>query len=318
LLYATRNTAGLWSSAQVVDAAGKVGAQPTIAVDHTGKAAIGYYDLTNTGVKFALYNGTKWSTQMIESNKLVGTSPSLAFDIDGNAYLAYYRRTGGNLRLATLHRDAGTWTRITVDGANADVGADLSLDVAEAPVASDFGFTVYDTTVAIAYADNTNGDLKYARLDLDKPSATWFVAVVDDTTGVARIDLDLHTGPLGTVQAQIAFQDHTSLDVKYAYRNTTWFVENVADSPTARLGDSVQLFFDSNDTPEVVYYNKSQKALYTAVRTDHGTTAPGTWTSHRTATGYGTMAVSLNERTGDALLSWLNRPRTNVSTKELL
>src|SRR5207247_6477778 len=127
----------------------------------------------------------------------VGTYPSLAYGIDGNGYVAYYKKSGGNLRLATLNRDAGSWSRRTVDGADgSDVGAELSLDVGEAALRSDFGFTVYDTTIAVAYSDSTNGNLKYARLDIDDPAATWFLTTVDDINGVGRVDLNLHAGPL--------------------------------------------------------------------------------------------------------------------------
>src|SRR5262249_17385143 len=148
--------------------------------------------------------------------------------IDGNAYLGYYKRSGGNLRLATWNRDANTWSRLTVDGAgDTDVGLDLSVDVGEAAVRSQFGFTQYDTTIAVAYSDQTNGDLKYARLDLDDPAATWFNAVVDDSgSGVSNIDLNLHDGPLDLgLQAQIIYQDTGGANVKYAYRNTDWFIE---------------------------------------------------------------------------------------------
>src|SRR5439155_10236650 len=111
--------------------------------------------------------------------------------------------------LATLNRDAGTWSRITVDGADgADTGATLSLDLGEAGLVGNFGFTVYHTTVAIAYADITNGDLKYARLDLDDPTATWYDSVVDNANGVANIDLDLHEGPLNLgLTAQFNYMD---------------------------------------------------------------------------------------------------------------
>src|SRR5207244_13987 len=100
-----------------------------IAVDSMGKEGIGYYDATNSAVKYAGFDNGVFSTRVIESDKSVGTSPSVAFDIDGNAYLGYYQKSGGNLRLATLDRDANAWTRATVDGTNGtDVGADLSLD----------------------------------------------------------------------------------------------------------------------------------------------------------------------------------------------
>src|SRR5262245_24136416 len=102
LRYATRATNGLWSNSQVIDWKDDDGAQLSIAVDKTGKVGIGYFDNTNTAIKYAGFNGTTWSTTMIDSQKHVGTSPSLAFDIDGNGYLAYHRRSGGYLRLATL------------------------------------------------------------------------------------------------------------------------------------------------------------------------------------------------------------------------
>ena len=313
LLYATRDIAGLWSGAIAVDTKGDVGAFASIAVDHSGKVGIGYFDLTNTAVKYASFDGTAWSKTTIESNKHVGLSPSLAFDIDGNAYLAYYKRSGGDLRLATLDRDTGVWIRRTVDGAGkTNVGADLSLDVGEAAVSVGFGFTRYDTTVAIAYSDSTNGDLKYARLDLDDPTATWYVSVVDDTSGVANIDLNLHADSASSVlRAQIAYQDTSTADVRYAYRNTDWFVETVAS--TGKLGDFVQLSFDGNDNPMATYYDRVKRALYTSTRG-----FDGTWSRTRTASSSGPMSVSLNERSAEVVLTWLNRPRTSVFSTELI
>jgi hypothetical protein len=313
LVYATWDADGLWSDVAVVDADGDVGAMPSIAVDNTGKVGIAYFDLTNTSVKYAEYNAGSWAAVTIESEKHVGTNPSLAFDIDGNAYLAYYKRSGGNLRLATLERDTGSWSRLTVDGQDgSDAGANLSLDVGEAAVRAGFGFTIYDTTIAVAYSDSTNGNLKYARLDLDDPNATWFSAVVDDANGVGNVELNLHGGPLSLgLQAQIMYQDTSGADVKYAYRNTDWFVETAAS--TGRLGDTVDLYFDSNDNPIAIYFDRLKKALYSAARS-----TSGTWTTQRVTTSAGPISVASNERSGHAFLSWLNRPKTDVFSAELI
>jgi hypothetical protein len=313
LLYATRDNAGRWSKAYIVDAAGDVGHQPSIAVDTSGKVAVAYFDATRTAVKYADFEATGWRATTVESDRHVGTSPSLQFDIDGHAHLAYYARSAGRLRLASLDRDSGAWTRTTVDGGNGiDVGKSLSLDVGEAEVRSAFGFTRYDTTVAIAYADTTNGNLKYARIDIDDPSATWYLTVVDDTQGVGSIHLDLHPGPLGLgLQAQIAYQDHWTADVKYAYRNTDWFVETVASR--GKLGDTVQMFFDAADNPLVTYFDRGKRALFTASRA-----TSGTWSSVRTAASSGPVSVALNERTGDAIASWLNRPRSMVFSSKVI
>lgn len=315
LLYATRDGQGLWSDPIRIDNDGDVGAMPSIAVDLTGKAGVAYFDLTNTSLKFAQSDGRTWSTVTIEHEKHVGTNPSLAYDIDGNAYVAYYKRSGGSLRLATLNRDAGTWGRMTIDGAGAaaDVGADLSLDVGEAAVGTHFGFTVYDTTVAVAYSDTTNGDLKYARLDLDDPDATWFNAVVDDANGIGRVVLDLHEGPLGggALQAQILYQDTSGADVKYAYRNDTWFTETVAAA--GKVGDYAAMYFDADNNPIGVYYDREKKAHYLSVR------APdGTWSKKRAATSAGPMTIALNQRTGHAALTWLNRPKSEVFSADLI
>ncbi|HEX8521567.1 MAG TPA: S8 family serine peptidase [Tepidisphaeraceae bacterium] len=313
LLYTTRDTSGLWSKTQIVDDQGNVGYELSLAVDNTGKVGIGYYDATNSAVKCAQFNGTAWSTQTVESSKSVGQSPSLAFDIDGNVYLGYYRKSSGDLRLALLDRDTGAWTRKTIDGADgADVGRDLSVDAGEAAVRGNFGFTQYDTTVAIAYADTTNGDLKYARLDLDDPTATWYISTVDNAKGVANIDLNLHAGPTAAgLQAQIAYQDTSGADVKYAYRNQDWFTETVRSA--GKVGDTVQLTFNDSDDPVVTYYDRTRKSLYTATRQ-----SATRWTLSKTATASGPMALSLNERTGETVLSWLNRPKSSVFSSQLI
>jgi hypothetical protein len=312
LLYTVRNTSGMWSEVSVIDADGDVGAWPSIAVDSTGKVGIAYFDLSNTAVKYASFGGTSWPTLTLESKKHVGSSPSLGFDIDGNAYVAYHKRSGGYLRLARLDRDANTWTRQSIDGGGGtDVGGHLDLDVDEVTLRSTSGFTVYHTAVAIAYLDKTNGNLKYARLDVDDAAAEWFVSVVDDTSGVAHIDLDLHDGPLGSSQAQIAYQDTSTADVRYAYRNTNWFVETVAGAGQA--GKTVQMYFSESDDPIVVYYDLGEKALYGSLRD-----VRGLWARNRLSTSAGPMSIALNERTDESVLTWLNRPRTDVFSRVLI
>lgn len=316
LLYATRDNEGLWSKSYVVDDSADVGAQLSIAVDTTAHVGIGYFDDTNTAVKYAYFNGTKFITQTVESEKNVGTSPSVAFDVDGNAYLAYYKRSGGELRLASLDRDTGKWTRKTVDGGNGDdVGKDVSLDVGEAAVSGNGFFTTYDTTVALAYSDETNKGLKYARYDLDDPDPTTadYFSTIETGTPVAHIDLHLHASPTvsSTLQAQIAFQDTSTADVDYAYRLNTWTIEKVAS--TGKLGDTVQLFFDSDNTQKVMYYDRVKRVLDVATRA-----SDGTWSSVRAATSAGPQIITYNDRTSVTDFSFLNRPKDDVLSRELL
>ncbi|HTL28810.1 MAG TPA: S8 family serine peptidase [Tepidisphaeraceae bacterium] len=313
LLTTTRTSSGMWSKLQVIDSSSDVGSQLSLAVDSQGKEGVGYYDATNSAVKYASFTGTTFSTRVIESNKNVGQSPSVAFDENDNAYIAYYQKSGGNLRLATIDRDTSAATRITVDGTNGtDVGADLSLDIGIAALPTNGGFTVYDTQVAIAYSDSTNGDLKYARLDIDDPAATWFISTVSDEQGVNHIDLQLHDGFLNAgLQAQIVYQDTFHADVKYAYRNTDWFVETVASS--GKLGDTVQIAFDDQDNPYAIYYDRTKRALYMGVR--NGT---DDWSNHQYATSAGPETIAINERTGEEMLTTLNRPQTESRVIEVV
>jgi hypothetical protein len=313
LLYVTRDVDGKYSAAQVVDASGDVGRQVSIAVDETGKVGVAYYDAVNTAVKYAAFDGKAWSTTVVESKKNVGTFPSLAFDIDGNANIAYYQKSGGNLRLATLDRDTGAWTRRQVDGEAGDVGQWASIDIGEAERTVS-GFTVYDTTVAVAYADVTNGDVKYARIDIDDPTAVWFITTVADGQGVANVSMKLHDGPSNAgLQAQVAWQDTFNADVNYAFKisDTAWTVETVAG--TGKQGDTVQLYFDENDDPSVAYYNRNQRAIYTATRS-----TGGSWSAQRAGAASGPLQVAFNQRTGDAFISFLNRTRDDVFSQDLI
>ena len=315
LLYATRDQTGKWSNAYIVDDAGDVGSNLSIAVDPRGQLGIAYFDATETQVKYASLQGDPeagWQVEVVDSPKHVGLSPSLDFDLQGNAYIAYYRRTSGDLKLATKDRATGGWVLETIDGLDgANVGGETDLDVAEALFHIPDGFTRFDTTVAIAYTDATNGNLKYARRNLDDVDDTWFVSTVDDTSGVSHLDLHLHTGTnLSGLQAQIAYQDTATADVKYAFRNVDWFVETVAGP--GRLGDSVQMFFQGN-TPLVAYKNHAQNGLYIASR--RGTNS---WVSRRSSPSPGPQSTAINDRTGSVFFSWLDNGGENVQSLRLL
>ena len=57
-----------------------------------------------------------------------------------------------------------------------------------------------------------------------------------------------------------------------------------------------------------VYYNTDKKTFYSASRI--GT---DTWSTSGVVTGAGPATIGYNERTGEAVLSYLNRSRTAVS-----
>lgn len=311
--YATRSIDGLWSKAQVVDASENVGYYVSIAVDNTGKVGISYFDGNNTSLKYTSFNGTAWSTVTVDSRKHVGTYSSVAFDIDGNAYISYQRRSGGQLRLATLARDSGNWSVEVVDTGN--VGTFTSIDVEERPVAG--LFTTYNTTIAIGYADFDDGAVKYARHDIDDGTG-WLIQTVEDVGSVANISFNLHNGPSGLgLQAQVAYQDAVSRDVKFAYKTSTqadptkWTIETIVSADNA--GGSVSLTFNASDLPTVVYFNGTDRAVYQAVRSQ----TTGAWSRTRIATSSGYASVGFNERSGESIILWLNRPKS-VTYSEVL
>jgi subtilisin family serine protease len=315
LMFATRDIGGKWSTPQVIDDSANVGSQLSIAVDSTGHVGIAYYDATNTALKYAYFSGTGWSVSTLDSAKNVGSSPSLAFSIYGNAYLGYYRKTGGYLRLATQDRDANTWSITTVDGGTygsddgANVGSDLSVSCGEAAISEGY-FTSYDTTVAIAYTDDTNGDLKYARLDVQDPTATWYIATVESDPA-EDIDLNLHNGPenLGD-QAQISYRDAKTGKIYYAYRDTDWYTSLVTSDDTS---GPTQLTFDTNDFPIVTYYNASRKTTYSSTLDQDGSS----WDLSRDSAGGSLISVAQDDTTYDSLLTLLDSQKTAVTSVDL-
>jgi hypothetical protein len=65
--------------------------------------------------------------------------------------------------------------------------------------------------------------------------------------------------------------------------------------------------------PLVSYYDRTRRALYTSTRL-----GIESWSKTRTASSAGPQSVGINERTGEATLSYLNRPRSQVFSTELI
>ncbi len=315
LMFSTRDIDGKWSTPQVIDNSGVVGSELSIAVDTTGHVGIAYYDASTTSLKYAYFSGTGWSTSTIDANKHTGLSPSLAFSIYGNAYIGYQRKTGGYLRLASQDRDSNSWSVATVDGGaagsdnGASVGSDISLSVQEAAVSAGF-FTNYDTTVAMAYTDDTNKDLKYARLDVTAPGAAWYIAVVESDPA-EDIDLNLHNGPeeLGT-QAQISYRDADTGQIMYAYRDTDWYTAVVSSDKTE---GPTELTFTTDDYPIITFYNASRKTTYSSTLDQDGST----WDLSRDSAGGTIFSVAQNNLTYDDLLTLLDSAKTAADTVNL-
>jgi hypothetical protein len=59
---------------------------------------ISYFDAANSNLKYALWNGSSWTSQTVDSLFNVGWCSSLALDLDDRAHISYYDAVNENLK----------------------------------------------------------------------------------------------------------------------------------------------------------------------------------------------------------------------------
>ena len=92
-----------------------------------------------------------WSVQTLHEESCYGSTPSIAADSQGHLHVSFRETTSGSLMYATNANDSTTWVAEYVDlGANLEMYCSIVIDESDVPY--------------IIYYDQTNGDLKYARL----------------------------------------------------------------------------------------------------------------------------------------------------------
>ncbi len=171
LKYATRNTAGLWSDAQVVDnSLPYMGQFVDIALDSFGRPSIAYFGGFHGDLMYAELGTDGWAIESPDSKFSVGLYPQIAFDADDRPMLTYFYKTGGLMRWARMDArgdTANTWTYGVVDDAGV-VGrsGDLAVDP--------------DGNFAVAYAQSSTGHIRFAGFDADTNG--WNAETIDDTT----------------------------------------------------------------------------------------------------------------------------------------
>lgn len=110
----------------------------------------------------------------------------------------------------------------------------------------------------IAYFDQTNRDLKYARWD----GTQWQIAKVD-RMGVAGkwCSLALDSGD----RPHISYYHQTEKALKYAHwTGTAWVRETVHSDAGEIIGQHTSIALDSGDRPHISYYHASKQELWYA------------------------------------------------------
>jgi hypothetical protein len=232
LMFASQN--GLSWTVTTVASDGNVGEYPSLAFGPDGQPCIAYLDATNFDLKFVRFDGSAWIESTVDSNGLVGWFPSLRFAPDGRPAISYLDVTSGTLKYA--HFSGATWSitsvgAMTTPGNSSFPGTSLA-----------FG---PDGQPAIAFFDDINDDLRYARFN----GTTWVLNAVEQA-GEVGVSPSLVFG--SEAQPHIAYIAHGSFDLKFARLDgAVWSLQTVDSAGT--ISEPPSLAFGPDGQPAIAY-----------------------------------------------------------------
>jgi hypothetical protein len=194
------------------DSVGDVGQHTDIKALDASTVYVSYYDVTNGDLKFAksVNGGSSFTTVTVDtSSNDVGQYSSIsATSTNGNIIISYYDATNGDLRIARSIDQGTTWSINIVDSTG-DVGKYGSLDMVHSQAT---------TTIYLSYYDDTNGDLKLAKVtQFMYPAFT--VGTVDSTGDVGQYSSIAAVNDTTADNGQtvyISYYNATSNDLKLA------------------------------------------------------------------------------------------------------
>jgi len=261
-----------------------------MVLDASGNPHVTYRDGTasgSSGLKYAVYNGSKWSFQTIEDGGVVGwngAQSSLTLDSNGYphvSYLGYDATYHSYLRYA--YWNGQTWITQTVDPqgyretslaldskGNPHItyvegyslayaswdGSKWNIEIVapgvymQTLVGSASSLVIDENDVAhLAYYDDGNEVLKYAK----RTGSGWVTQTVD-TESQAGIENCLVLNSKG--YPCISYRYEHAL--RYAaWNGTNWLIQTIdvtgGDEPQPEVGVDCCLALDSNDNPHISY-----------------------------------------------------------------
>ena len=224
-----------WGSPTTIDSVGRVGEDPSLAIDSNDNLHVTYHNVTHGNLDYMIHDGSSWSTPVsLDSTGNVGRESSLAIDSNDNLHVTYYDKTNGNLEYMTY--DGSSWsTPVSLDSTD-DVGEESSLAIDS------------NDNLHVTYRDSTNNNLEYMTYD----GSSWSTPVSLDSTDDIGYDSSLAIDSNDNLH--VTYYDWTGGNLEYMTHDGSSWSTPVSLDTFQVVGYSPSLAIDSNDNLHVTYY----------------------------------------------------------------
>jgi len=285
---------------EVVDNAGYVGVNNSLALDSHDNPHISYYDHLEGNLKYARWTDSGWEIEVVDNSGNVGEHTSLAIDSHDNPHISYLDYTNKDLKYA--HWTGSAWIVEVVDNRdNAGSFASIALDENDFPHISytyngilqyacwngeNWGIETVDnsqyrsdTSIVldkngyphISYSEwcvSQNNDLRYAWWD----GENWNIQVVDEAyldNGIrgTSIALDGSGYPYISYCVLPTMPSFLISSTRGILKCARWTGENWVIETVDNGGDlsnvewDTSIVLDKNDRPHISYYDWGHKQV---------------------------------------------------------